>query len=382
MTTIQQSLEQEVCSAVVNLLKKHIGVDEVAKTKVGIVKVPKKMYTNAWQGVLGFLFQPKHYHHSNEPEIKKTLETLRKKNKVTSNNSKPSFKVKTDFSDMPSQYKKLVDAAKKEGKLKNDLIIKITRNMARTKPLSIGNRVVTNYFEGSFDLYAWRTQGIPVIDVNVTQYINVLNMYFDFILSDSFTNRKKELEKRLQIDTERMIDTIKNTIEHEMMHYVQFSILPEEQSKRRLNYSDIGDDYRASNVEFGPLLKTNIVDFISGYKRFISVLQLEGRRDGVNFVAEIDEDIIKDNLKFATSEIDYERFLVSEGEDPHTVYLVSEKLDGDEVEAYLIYKPPSGVINFFKSLKKVKPTAYKKAVNLFEKQVLPQMKKIVKEKSR
>lgn len=376
----KDDIEIDVLAAMKGIKKKSYNdKQESAKTKVGIVKVPQKMYKKAWQDVLGFLFQPKHYPNTSNSEIKKVLTNLKKKNKVTSNNDKPSFSIKTDFSDMPAQYKKLIDSAKKEGKLKKDMLVKISRNMAKTKPLTIGNRLVTNYFEGSFDSYAWRTQGIPIIEIVVTQFINVLNLYFGFIASG--TGNRKELEKRLQIDTERMVETIKNTIEHEMMHYVQFAILPAEQSKRRLNYKDIGDDYKASNVEFGPLLKTNIVDFVSGYKRFIAYMSMQGRREGVNFVAEIDDSVIKDNLKFATDEIDYDKYLTFKGEEPHTVYLISEKND-DEVEMYLIYKPPSGVVEFFKSLKRVKPTAYKKAVKLFEKQVLPQMKKIVKEKSR
>ena len=143
-------------------------------------------------------------------------------------------------------------------------------------------------------------------------------------------------------DLKSYFDELDATVLHELTHYVQHNFLHEANKGMKSRYDsrrpdfDV-DDYYSSQIEFDPQIKTEVAHLLEFCKRHYGTFRIEDSQINA---------------------------LVS--------YYVGAK---SEAETSKLVTPSVLVSDFFKSLKKVKPMAYKKAIRLFSTEFISQYNK-------
>ena len=133
-------------------------------------------------------------------------------------------------------------------------------------------------------------------------------------------------------DLKSYFDELDATVLHELTHYVQHNFLHEANKGMKSRYDSRKpdfdeDDYYSSQIEFDPTIKTEAAHLLEFCKRYYGAFRLEDSQ--INALV---------------------AYYVSAKSEAHTSKVVTPSIE---------------VSKFFRSLKKVKPVAYKKAIKLF-----------------
>lgn len=343
---------------------------QLAKMKAGVVKYPPVMYEEAKRKTLTAIFSLALEMCDNlEPAIKDKVTDFLKKHirfyniKYDANVIKSirhsigkvyyKFSLPPDFSGLPESYFQNINVNKDL-----DFIIDLSWLVPNTKPYT--TKANGQYRSGDNTIIASPKHFIklPKLSEAADNYIYFKNKQSNYSVDDDiyikFTKDLANYENNIFVVVHTEVEQLLEIIQHELRHYVQYSLMNSNQSGMKSDYSKNPLSYYTSTVEFGPSIKTAIEDFKS---ELLMQLTLMRNNDRDEF-----RKITEANLK---SVINY--------------YL--SKSDVDE-ETYNIFSNTNLIRRIaygeagarpFQVMKDGKPSAYTKAVNLFMRTAYPEI---------
>ncbi len=335
-----------------------------AKMNAGVVKYPPAMYEEAKNIILSAIFSylTDYFNHIKDPAIKnKCLDFITKQVRfygvklnpallknivsVTGETEYYPFKISPDLSGLPTSYFHYLHDNTKDLSVLLDLSW-ITNSAKPILPRHSGqfdphnNEIILspktitrlNNLKDSGDTYCHFADKKAKCD--------------DLEMYKKYESDLKNYERNVFIVVHTEIETLLEVLQHELRHYVQYTILFDSQSSMKKDYSDNPISYYTSNVEFGPAINTAIFFF---KKELLMQLTLLRNNDKAEF-KKITEHNLNQIIDLYLCKINS----VDESTQKEMSVLVQR------ITHRYIYGSDS-----FEVMKKGKPSAYRKAVNLF-----------------
>lgn len=327
---------------------------ELSKTKYGVVKYPEKLVQpimdSMYARVLGFYKNNPTITNLDPDDFQDLLEKFAKKLKVKIDTSKSFFYFNLKKDHLPTNYTNFLE---KEGKKFPDRIYVNAEtpkyihspHVTKDSDVNTGNVLKNMYRDKASGAYSEKTKQLyfrcPEIQGVLFSLIYDMEKAFWPNANTVIQRRSKDIDYAMKIDRE--------TIEHELRHWVQDNILHPKQSKVRNDYRKSKKGYLLSPAEFGPSLNTRI-------NMFVTVL------------VEHIERAAKKSLYLDKKDVDKILDLYLQKKEPDFAF-ESKLLKDREVYNFVMHPDFSPFVIY----KDHKPTAYTKALKHFEKVFRPKV---------